>query len=161
MNIRRVLPVALFAGALILAGCQATEAPPPVVQPDTFVTVDGNSVLRTIAPGLIFGANFGAWVSNTKLGTSTRDLVKTLRPSVGRFPGGNIANNYCWEDQKVSGNDHLVWEDWSWGTDVAVHTSECSIPASARGTWKALTRVAERCRRLWCGVTERPRLRRA
>ncbi len=22
-------------------------------------------------------------------------------------------------DQKVSGNDHLVWEDWSWGTNVA------------------------------------------
>jgi len=118
MNIRRVLPVALFAGALILAGCQATEAPPPVVQPDTFVTVDGNSVLRTIAPGLIFGANLGAWVSETKLGTTTRDLVQAMRPSVARFPGGNISNNFCWVEQKVSDNDHLVWDDWSWGIDV-------------------------------------------
>jgi len=118
MNIRRVLPVALFAGALILAGCQATEAPPPVVQPDTFVTVDGNSVLRTLTPGLIFGANLGAWVSETKLGTTTRDLVQAMRPSVARFPGGNISNNFCWVEQKVSDNDHLVWDDWSWGIDV-------------------------------------------
>lgn len=117
MSIRRVLPPAFFAGALILAGCQATEAP-PVDLPDTIVTVDGSSVLRTVAPGLIFGANFGAWVSDTKLGTTTRDLIQGLRPSVARFPGGNISNNFCWVEQKVSDNDHLVWDDWSWGVDV-------------------------------------------
>ncbi len=106
-------------GSLILtSGCQSTGGPPDG-EPDAVVTVSGGTVLRTVEPGRIFGANFGAWVSNTKLGASTRDLVKGLRPSVGRFPGGNISNNYCWEDQKVSGNDHLVWEDWSWGTDVA------------------------------------------
>jgi len=117
MSIRRALPLALLAGALILAGCQATEAP-PVDQPDTLVTVDGNSVLRTITPGLIFGANLGAWVSETKLGTTTRNLLQALRPSVARFPGGNISNNFCWVRQMVSDNDHLVWDDWSWGTDV-------------------------------------------
>jgi hypothetical protein len=109
------LAVALVLAAL--AACQSESTPEPGV--DVVATVRGDAVLRTIEPGLVFGANFGAWVANTKLGTSTRDLVKTLRPSVGRFPGGNIANNYCWEDQKVSGNDHLIWEDWSWGTDVA------------------------------------------
>ena len=91
----------------------------PAPGADAVVTVSGSPVVRTIVPGLVFGANFGAWVSNTKLGTSTQDLVKALRPSVGRFPGGNISNNFCWVTQKVSGNDHLVWEDWSWGTDVA------------------------------------------
>ncbi|MGE5740876.1 MAG: hypothetical protein ACM32H_02470, partial [Candidatus Aminicenantes bacterium RBG_16_66_30] len=29
------------------------------------------------------------------------------------------SNNFCWVTQRVSGNDHLVWEDWSWGTDIA------------------------------------------
>jgi hypothetical protein len=96
--------------------CQTNATPERGV--DVVVKVSGSQVLREIAPGFIFGANFGAWVSNTKLGTSTRDLVKALRPSVGRFPGGNISNNFCWVTQKVSGNDHLVWEDWSWGTDV-------------------------------------------
>ncbi|MCK7477329.1 MAG: hypothetical protein M0C28_07415 [Candidatus Moduliflexus flocculans] len=47
-----------------------------------------------------------------------RALSRPSGPSVARFPGGNISNNYCWVEQKVSGNDHLVWEDWSWGIDV-------------------------------------------
>ena len=29
-----------------------------------------------------------------------------------------MCNNYCWVDQKVSDNDHLVWTDWSYGVDV-------------------------------------------
>jgi hypothetical protein len=117
MNARAVLFGTLLGGLLVLTGCQATEAP-PADQPDTIVTVDGNSVLRTIAPGDIFGANLGAWVLDTKLGTTTQNLLRGLRPSVARFPGGNISNNYCWVEQKVSGNDHLVWEDWDWGIDV-------------------------------------------
>ncbi len=118
MIVRTAFPWLLAAAAIVLAGCQAGDTAPPVAQPDTIVTVDGNSVLRTVAPGLIFGANFGAWVSDAKLGTATRDLVRALRPSVARFPGGNISNNFCWVEQKVSDNDHVVWNDWSWGTDV-------------------------------------------
>jgi len=102
---------------VLMSGCQSTGGPPEG-EPDAVVTVSGGTVLRTIEPGRIFGANFGAWVSHTKLGASTQDLIRDLRPSVARFPGGNISNNFCWETQKVSGNDHLVWEDWSWGTDV-------------------------------------------
>jgi len=106
---------AVLAVALAFAACQSASTPEPGV--DVVATV-GGTALRTIEPGLVFGANFGAWVGHDKLGTATRDLVKALRPSTGRFPGGNISNNYCWVTQKVSGNDHLVWEDWSWGTNV-------------------------------------------
>jgi hypothetical protein len=102
----------------VLSACQQT-GPPSGDGPDAFVTVDGNAVLRTVRPGLIFGANLGAWVSDTKLGTATRDLLTALRPSEARFPGGNISNNFCWVEQRVSDNDHLIWEDWSWGVDVA------------------------------------------
>jgi hypothetical protein len=116
MERRRLVPLLLSLLPFVLGGCESTT--PPGVEPDVIVTVGANPVLREIQPGLIFGANFGAWVSNTKLGTPTRDLVKDLRPAVGRFPGGNMSNNYCWVTQKVSGNDHLVWEDWSWGIDV-------------------------------------------
>jgi hypothetical protein len=110
-------PAGVFVALALaaLAACQSPPSPEPGV--DVVATVGGAS-LRSIEPGLVFGANFGAWVPNTRLGASTADLIKALRPSVGRFPGGNIANDFCWEDQKVSGNDHLVWEDWSWGTSV-------------------------------------------
>ena len=116
MNKRRGRWIALGLVAAALAACQTNSAPEPGL--DATVKVSGASVLRAVSPGLVFGANFGAWVSEAKLGTAARDLILALRPSVGRFPGGNMANNYCWVTQKVSGNDHLVWEDWSWGTDV-------------------------------------------
>jgi len=117
MNVRRIVPSLLLAAALVPAACQQT-GPPSGEEPEVFVTVDGNAVLRTVSPGLIFGANLGAWVSDTKLGTTTQNLLEALRPSVARFPGGNISNNFCWVEQMVSDNDHLVWQDWSWGIDV-------------------------------------------
>jgi hypothetical protein len=112
----RTATVLVALAVAAAAACQSPASPEPGV--DAVATV-GAAPLRSIEPGLVFGANFGAWVANTQLGASTAELIKALRPSVGRFPGGNLANNYCWEDQKVSGNDHLVWDDWSWGTDVA------------------------------------------
>jgi hypothetical protein len=116
MKKRLLVPLSLLLPALFFTRCQSTSSPER--EPDVVVTVSGNSVLRELEPGLIFGANLGAWVSNTKLGPTTQDLFKALRPSVARFPGGNMSNNYCWVTQKVSGNDHLVWEDWNWGIDV-------------------------------------------
>jgi hypothetical protein len=112
----RTAAVLVALAVAAVAACQSSPSPEPGV--DVVATV-GAAPLRSIEPGLVFGANFGAWVASTQLGASTANLIKALRPSVGRFPGGNLANNYCWEDQKVSGNDHLVWDDWSWGTNVA------------------------------------------
>jgi len=116
MKRRLLIPLLLFLPPLLFTRCQSTSSPER--EPDAVVTVSGSSVLRELEPGLSFGANLGTWVSNTKLGPTTQDLFKALRPSVGRFPGGNMSNNYCWVTQKVSGNDHLVWDDWSWGIDV-------------------------------------------
>lgn len=113
---RLLVPLFLLLPPLLFTRCQSTVPPEP--GPAVFVTVSGSAVLRELEPGLIFGANLGAWVLNTKLGTTTQALFKALRPSVARFPGGNMSNNYCWVTQKVSGNDHLVWEDWGWGIDV-------------------------------------------
>jgi hypothetical protein len=107
----------LAALALLLAGCQASS-PPPEEQPQVVFTVNAAAVLRAVQPGLILGANFGCWVSNTKLGVPTQNLVRDLRPSVGRFPGGNLSNNYCWVTQRVSDNNHIHWDDWSWGINV-------------------------------------------
>ncbi len=109
----RLLPALILA---TLAACQSGTVDETRI--DAVATVAA-AAARSIEPGLIFGANFGAWVRDAALIASTRDLVLALRPSVGRFPGGNISNNFCWVEQKVSGNDHLVWEDWSWGVDVA------------------------------------------
>ncbi len=119
MNDRIRLSLLALGVAWGLAACTASSTPEPGV--DAEVTVTGSTVLRTVEPGLVFGANLGAWVSNTKLGTTTQSHIAALRPSVARFPGGNISNNYCWVEQKVSGNDHLVWEDWSWGIDVDLY----------------------------------------
>jgi hypothetical protein len=105
--------------AVVLAGAAGCQSSSPARAVEARVVVNTASVLRTVKPGLVFGANLGSWVSETRLGTATRLALAELRPSVARFPGGNISNNYCWVTQKVSGNDHLVWEDWSWGTDVS------------------------------------------
>jgi hypothetical protein len=116
MKRRLLVPLFLLLPPLLFTRCQSTASPER--EPDVVVTVSGSSALREIEPGLIFGANIGAWVSDTKLGATTQNLFKALRPSVARFPGGNMSNNYCWVTQKVSRNDHLVWDDWSWGIDV-------------------------------------------
>lgn len=114
---RRGWPWPVLALALAaLAACQSEALPEGSLDA---VAAVGAGAVRSVEPGLVFGANFGAWVLETKLGPAARDLVRALRPTTGRFPGGNISNNFCWVEQKVSGNDHLVWEDWGWGIDVA------------------------------------------
>ena len=116
MKRRLLIPLFLLLPTLLLTRCQSPSSPEPGV--NVVVTVDGSAVLRELEPGLLFGANLGAWVSNTKLGATTQDLFRDLRPSVARFPGGNMSNNYCWVTQKVSDNDHVQWDDWSWGIGV-------------------------------------------
>jgi hypothetical protein len=117
MKHRHLLFLLLFSGLLIFIRCGST-APPAQSQPQVVVTVDSAAVIRQVEPGLILGANLGCWVSNTKLGAPTQALFRDLRPSVARFPGGNLSNNYCWVTQKVSDNNHVQWDDWSWGIDV-------------------------------------------
>ena len=33
-----------------------------------------------------------------------------------RFPGGNLANTFCWPSMRASDKSMVTWEDWSWGT---------------------------------------------
>lgn len=115
-KIRLVLAIVLL-WSFLFSSCQFTS-PPAEVNPQVTATVRGSSILRVVQPGLIFGANMGCWVSYTKLGPATQDLFKNLRPTVARFPGGNLSNNYCWVEQKVSDNNHIQWDDWSWGIDI-------------------------------------------
>jgi hypothetical protein len=61
--------VLLALATAAIPACQSNTTPEPGA--DVVVTVSGSSVIREIEPGLIFGANFGAWISNAKLGTST------------------------------------------------------------------------------------------
>jgi hypothetical protein len=116
MNQRRLALLPIFLGLLVFSRCGSTSSPAED-EPQVVVTVNA-SALRDIQPGLVLGANLGCWVSNTKLGARTQELFRDLRPTVARFPGGNMSNNYCWVTQKVSDNDHVQWDDWSWGIDV-------------------------------------------
>jgi hypothetical protein len=118
MKKRRLLFLPLLLGLLVFSRCDSTAPPGEQSQPDVVVNVDAAAVIRQVQPGIILGANLGCWVSNTKLGTQTQNLFQDLRPSVVRFPGGNLSNNYCWMTQKVSDNNHVQWDDWSWGIDV-------------------------------------------
>lgn len=117
MTRRRLIFLFFFLIPLACTRCQST-APPGQDQPQVVVTVDAAAVVREVQPGLVLGANLGCWVSNTKLGAPTQNLFRDLRPSVARFPGGNLSNNYCWVTQKVSDNNHVQWDDWSWGINV-------------------------------------------
>jgi len=92
MKHRHLLFLLLFSGLLIFIRCGST-APPVQSQPQVVVTVDAAAVIRQVEPGLILGANLGCWVSNTKLGAPTQALFRDLRPSVARFPGGNLSRD--------------------------------------------------------------------
>jgi hypothetical protein len=116
MKERRPALQILLIGLVAVTRCGSTS-PSPEPEPQVVVTVS-DTVLRAVPPGFILGANFGCWVSHTKLVAQTQALVKDLRPAVARFPGGNLSNNYCWATQKVSDNDHVQWDDWSWGINV-------------------------------------------
>jgi hypothetical protein len=115
MATNRRVRIQWFAFVLLIlwSGCGKKEQPAQVN-----ITLSTQSVLRQVRPGFILGANLGCWVSDAKLGTRTQQLLRDLKPAVARFPGGNLSNNFCWETQRVSDNDHILWDDWSWGIDV-------------------------------------------
>jgi hypothetical protein len=83
------------------------------------VSVDAGQVLRVVDSGAVLGGNLGIWVNPPSVlmsPTDSRVLERGAR--VIRGPGGNLSNNYCWVTQRVSDNDHVVWDDWSWGITV-------------------------------------------
>ncbi len=144
-----LLPLLLLCPGLLLFTRCDSAAPPIEDRPQVVVTVNAAAVLREVRPGLILGANLGCWVSNTKLGSRTRELFMDLRPSVARFPGGNLSNNYCWMTQKVSDNNHLQWDDWSWGIDVPQYVAFLK----ATGCVPRVPRGCESIGRPWLSVT--------
>jgi len=105
------LPVSIAVAACSFAagpaGAAAIEA-----------RVDTGAVLRTVEPGALLGGNMAVWVAADRLDSNLEAYVRELGSGVMRFPGGNLANNYCRVTVRAAGNDHLVWEDWSWGTNV-------------------------------------------
>jgi hypothetical protein len=85
---------------------------------DAQARVDTAAVLRTAIPGEILGGNMAVWVAASRLDADLEGYVRDLGSGVMRFPGGNLSNNYCWVTIRAAGNDHQVWDDWSWGTNV-------------------------------------------
>jgi hypothetical protein len=80
--------------------------------------VDVNRVLRLADSGAVLGGNLGIWVTPASLAPPADAYIVERGARVVRGPGGNLSNNYCWVTQRVSDNDHVVWDDWSWGLRV-------------------------------------------
>jgi hypothetical protein len=83
------------------------------------VTVDGSRVRRTVDSGRLLGGNLAAWVAPARLEGPTGGYVVERGARLLRFPGGNLANSFCWETMKASDKNLVKWDDWSWGTGVA------------------------------------------
>lgn len=99
----------------IIAVCAA-----PVAAQSTAATVsmhvDGDSVLRTIEPGMVLGGNIGVWLTPQMLAAPTDRYLAERGAGIVRYPGGGMASNFCWTTMSVRNGG--VWEHWSWGTDV-------------------------------------------
>ena len=82
------------------------------------VSIDVGQILRIVDSGAVLGGNLGIWVAPQALAPPTDRYVIERGARIVRGPGGNLSNNYCWVTQRVSNNDHVVWDDWSWGLYV-------------------------------------------
>jgi len=82
------------------------------------VSVDATQTLRIVDSGAVLGGNLGIWVAPSNLAPPTDRYVVERGARIVRGPGGNLSNNYCWVTQRVSDNDHVVWDDWSWGIRI-------------------------------------------
>jgi hypothetical protein len=80
------------------------------------VSVDAARVLRAVDPGRVLGGNLAAWVAPSKLGPPTGQYVIERGARLLRFPGGNLANTFCWLSMRASDKSMVTWDDWSWGT---------------------------------------------
>jgi hypothetical protein len=80
--------------------------------------VDAARVLRTVDAGRVLGGNLAAWVAPSKLTGPTGQYVVERGARLLRFPGGNLANSFCWTSMRASDKNLQKWDDWSWGTGV-------------------------------------------
>jgi hypothetical protein len=106
-----------------LAGCGGGDdvtspSGPPTSSARVAVAVDAGRVRRTVDPGLVLGGNLGAWVAPSKLDGPTGQYVVERGARLLRFPGGNLANSFCWLSLRASDKNLVQWDDWSWGTGV-------------------------------------------
>jgi len=80
--------------------------------------VDAARVLRTVDAGRVLGGNLGAWVAPSALSGPTGQYIVERGARILRFPGGNLANSFCWTTMRASDKNLQKWDDWSWGTGV-------------------------------------------
>ncbi len=87
------------------------------------MTINVSNVMRTVTPGIIMGGNMGAWVGGGLLTGQVSNYFAETGPKIMRFPGGNIANSYCWQTDKLSNTSTHNWDDWSWGTSISQYVN--------------------------------------
>jgi hypothetical protein len=109
---------ALSALAACGGGDVTSPSTPAAPSARARVAVDASRVRRTVDPGRVLGGNLAAWVAPSKLEGPTGGHVVERGARLLRFPGGNLANTFCWETMRASNKDMVQWDDWSWGTGV-------------------------------------------
>jgi hypothetical protein len=120
---RLLAPLSLIllaaCGGSVGDGGGPTDPSGPTVPPSPVrVSMDTGQVLRVVDAGAVLGGNLGIWVAPSTLAPPTDRYVRERGARLVRGPGGNLSNNYCWVTQRVSDNNHVVWDDWSWGLRV-------------------------------------------
>ena len=128
MTQRRALPLLLV---LTLSACGGGGSSPtgpsssgsPSASAAARFSVDATRVLRTVDSGRVLGGNLAAWVAPSRLSGPTGQYVIERGARLLRFPGGNLANSFCWISMRASDKDLQKWDDWSWGTGVEPYLS--------------------------------------
>jgi hypothetical protein len=116
---RTIAPAAalvLLLGACGGGGSPGAPSPPASPAARVRVTVDAARVRRSVDPGRVLGGNLAAWVAPSRLEGPTGGYVVERGARLLRFPGGNLANSFCWPTRRASNRDLVEWDDWSWGT---------------------------------------------
>jgi hypothetical protein len=113
-----VVAVSLLSSCGGGGGDVTSPSPPSTPSARVRVTVDPSRVRRAVDVGRVLGGNLAAWVAPSKLEGPTGGYVVERGARLLRFPGGNLANTFCWETMRASDKNLVKWDDWSWGTGV-------------------------------------------